>query len=173
MKFKKKSILVFDVECTSLFGTAFAFGAVVIDIKTEKLLDQIELKSLESISDCCGWVKENILPNITDMPSCKTNLELRSVFWKFYQKWKDKAEVWVDVGFPVETNFLNAVANDDLPNREFAMPYPLRDLANFLDVTKSRVEQSGLFDLKQHNPIDDSLASAILIIKLFKNENHE
>ena len=166
---QKKYIFVFDVENTSLIGTSIAFGAVVFDIETHKIVDEIQILSNENLNKCSDWVKENVLPEINDMPTCKTDLEMRTTFWNFYTKWKDKAEVWADVAFPVETQFLTDVANDDIKNREFAMPYPLFDIANFIDINEDRIKLSGLQNLKQHNPKDDSLASAVCIINYFKS----
>jgi len=167
--FTKKQILVFDVENTSLIGNAFAFGAVVVDVKTSELIESIELLSTESLNKCSDWVKENVIPALKDMPVCKTDFELRTTFWNFYTKWKNKAEIWADAGFPVETKFLTDIAKDDIKNREFEMPYPLRDIANFIDVNTDRIKLSGLKNLKRHNPKDDSLASAICLINHLKN----
>lgn len=169
MEFNKDLILVFDVESTSLMGSAIAFGAVVVDVQTRKVVDEAQLMSAENLSKCCTWVTENVLPKLNDMPTCETDFELRTAFWYFYKEWKDKAETWSDAGFPVETQFLTNVAKDNLPNREFAMPFPLRDVANFIDVNKDRIKLSGLKNLKRHHPMDDSLASAVAIIKHFKN----
>ena len=160
---------MFDVESTSLMGTPFAFGAIIINVKTLEIVDEIQLMSTESLSICCHWVKKNVLPMLTEMPTCETDYQLRSTFWDFYQKWKVKAEIWADASFPVETQFLLKVAKDDLANREFAMPFPLYDVANFIDVSLDRIKLSGLRNLNQHNPTDDSKASAIAIIEHFKN----
>ena len=169
----KKFLFVFDVESTSLFGVPFAFGAVVVDVKTAKVIDEIEMKSTENISESCFWVRENVLPNLIDMLTCETNLEMRTAFWNFHTKWKDKADVWADVVFPVEANFLIQVAKDDIANREFEMPYPLRDISNFIDISENRIELSGLKNLKPHNPKDDSLASAIALINYLRKNGKE
>lgn len=167
--FKQNKILVFDVENTSLIGSGFAFGAVVADVDTAEIVETIELLSTENLNKCSGWVKENVLDKLKNMPTCKTDLELRTSFWEFYNKWKGKAQIWADAGFPVETQFLTDIAKDDIKNREFAMPYPLHDIANFIDISKNRIELSKLEGLKQHNPKDDSLASTICLINHFKN----
>ena len=166
---EKQQIFVFDVENTSLIGIGFAFGAVVIDKQTSKIIDEIELFSLENINKVSDWVRQNVLPELSDMPTCKTDFELRTAFWNFYRKWKDKAQIWADCAFPVETQFLTDIAKDDIVNREFQMPFPLYDVANFIDVSVDRIKFSGLKKLKPHNPKHDSLASAICIINHFKN----
>jgi hypothetical protein len=169
MKFSKHFILMFDVENTSLMGSPIAFGAVVVNVETLEIVDKIQLMSTESLSTCSHWVKINVLPKLTKVPTCETDFQLRTAFWNFYQKWKDKAEIWADAGFPVETQFLLKVAKDDLINREFSMPFPLFDVANFIDVAIDRIKRSGLKNLNQHNPMHDSKASAIVIIDHFKN----
>lgn len=167
MNFTKEHIFVFDVESTSLMGTAFAFGAIVMNTKTKEIVDKTGLLSTDPINKYADWVQQNVLPKVESLPKCNTNLELRSAFWAFYTKWKDKTEIWSDCAFPVETNFLSAVALDDIKNREFLMPFPLRDIANFITLEKDRIKLSGLNDLNPHHPIDDSFASATCIINHF------
>lgn len=140
--------LIFDVEATSLFGTAIAVASVVVD-ENKKVVDSIELCSEEYFEECSDWVKQNVLPKIKDMPRCKNNKEMRELFWNFLQKHKD-AQVWVDCGYPVETNFLNTIAHDDIAHRELAMPYPLYEIA-----VKSLE--------KEHNPMQDVMTSLSFI----------
>ena len=157
------------MESTSLYGTEFSVGAVVIEIYERKYGKAIEikekfiLKSLEGERNATDWVKENVVPYLKDIESVETDRELRDRFWDFYNKHKD-CEIWADVCYPVETNFLTQVCKDDLANREFSMPYPLRDISSILPVDIDRIEYSGLTDLKKHNPLDDSLASAYSLI---------
>ena len=106
----KPNILVFAVESTSLFGTAFAVGAVVID-KTGKELDTFQLLSKQGKELASDWVKKNVLPHLEHMPTCDRDLELRDSFFEFYIKHKDTCEIWADCAFPVETNFLNEIAS--------------------------------------------------------------
>lgn len=190
-----KNLFVFDVEATSLYGVAFAFGAVVYELIETRIsnaprgikpnerycnatgrdlypstikkewvqIDSIELLSKESLVDCVDWVKENVLPSLREMPTCETNVELRTKFYEFYMKHKDSCDIYSDVNFPVETNFLSVVVKDDLDNSQWNMPYPLLDVSNFVDVSIDRVEkyqkETGI-SLRKHNPLDDSIASA-------------
>jgi hypothetical protein len=163
---KKENLLVFDVEATSLHGTGFAVGCIVTNYKGKEI-DKFELMSLEGAAKANEWVKGNVIPNLQDMKTCDTDLELRNEFFKFYQKHADKCNVYSDVNFPVETNFLSQVANDDLIHREFSMPYPLFDIAMFVDVTIDRCEkyekETGL-KLRKHNPTDDSISSLYCLL---------
>jgi hypothetical protein len=161
-----KNLFVFDCESTNLHGTTFAFGCIVAD-KTGKEIDRFELLSLEGKEKASPWVKENVMPSLSDMPTCETDLELRNRFFEFYMKHKESCDVYSDVNYPVETNFLSSVVNDDLKNREWLMPYPLNDIAMFIDVNIDRCEfyqkETGN-RLRKHNPTDDSIASLYCLL---------
>lgn len=160
-----KNIFVFDVEATSLHGTAFAVGAVVID-KNGVIIDQFSLLSTKSIPLVNFWVYENVLPTIQNMPTCETDLELRNKFYDFYVKHKETCDIWSDCNWPVETNFLSQIVNDDLQNREFNMPYPLKDVSTIIDVNIDRMDfckKMGITGFLKHNPLDDAKASGIII----------
>lgn len=163
----KPYLLIFDVESTHLFGEGFAVGAIVFD-RNGNEIDRFELLSNEGILKAGQWVKENVLPYILDMPRCNTNLELRNSFYNFYLKYKDNSEIWCDCGFPVETNFLNQIVNDDLEERQWKMPYPLKDISTLIDIDIDRAKECGLEGLRKHNPFDDSLSSGICLLKYLK-----
>ena len=126
------------------------------------IIDSFELLSLEGKEKAGEWVKGNVIPNLSDMPTCKTDLELRNRFFDFYMKYKENCNVYSDVNYPVETNFLAAVVADDIETREWSMPYPLFDISMTVDVSINRCEkykkETGL-KLRKHNPTDDSIAS--------------
>ncbi len=167
----KPNFLVFDVEATNLHGTGFAVGAVVLDRSTGELIDKFEAKAESQEGFCCQWVKENVLPHLTTMPVIYNIIPLRGAFFDFYKKHKDTAEIWADVAYPVETNFLEAIFNDRPLSREFEMPYPLKDISTLIDVNIDRNEMSGLPFLRKHHPGDDALASAICLVKHFQLQN--
>jgi len=166
----KKNIFVFDVESTDLHGKGFAVGAIVLDAKTGEEVDSFLLKSFEGEKDSCEWVKTNVLPWLKDYPAVATGTELRNRFWKFYLEHKDDCEVWADVAYPVETNFLEEVYRDDPENRAFAMPYPLCDISSHVDVNVDRVKFSELMGLEKHNPFHDALASAFSLFRVSANK---
>jgi hypothetical protein len=74
------NILLFDVESTSLHGTGFAVGAIVVN-KGGSEIDRFELLSKEGATKIGDWVKENVLPSLSDMPTCETDTELRNRFF--------------------------------------------------------------------------------------------
>lgn len=151
-----KNIFVFDVESISLHGEGFAVGAIVSD-KNGIILEKFELLSLEGKEKAGDWVKENVIPHLLEMPTCKTSLELRTAFYDFYMKHRDTSEIWSDCNFPVETNFLSAIVNDDPNQRQWNMPYPLKDISTIVDVNIDR--NKDFPNLRKHHPLDDSIAS--------------
>lgn len=151
------NILVFDVESTSLHGTAFAVGAIVVNEEGIEI-DRFELLSKEGTKKVNEWVKQNVIPNLSDMPTCETDKELRTAFYDFYMKYKETSEVWSDCNFPVETNFLSSIVNDDLESRQWNMPYPLKDISTIVDINLDRIKEYPK-SLRKHNPLDDSIAS--------------
>lgn len=159
-----KNIFLFDVESTSLHGTGFAVGAVVVN-KDGTEIDRFELLSKEGAEKVGDWVKENVLPSLSEMPTCETDKELREAFFSFYIKHKETSEIWSDVNFPVETNFLHAIVNDAPNEREWSMPYPLKDASTIIDINIDRCAECGLSNLRKHNPLDDSRASVYLLLK--------
>ena len=160
----KKNILLFDVEAISLHGGAFAVGAIVAD-ENDEIIDKFSLKSLEGERNVGDWVKQNVLPSLTDMPTCKTNLDLGNKFYNWYLKHMDNCEIWSDVNYPVETNFLSALVSNDPIAREWKMPYPFYDVADFVDVNVDRAQASGIPGLRKHHPMDDAIASFHCLIK--------
>jgi hypothetical protein len=156
-----KNLFVFDCESTSLHGSIFAVGCIVADQKGKEI-DRLELLSLEGKEKAGDWVKKNVIPNLQDMPTCNTDLELRNKFFDFYMKHKESSNIYSDVNYPVETNFLAAVVADDLKTREWSMPYPLFDIAMSVDINIDRCEKYAIETgkaLRKHNPADDSIAS--------------
>lgn len=162
----KKNLFVFDCESTSLHGSTFAVGCIVANHEGREI-DRFELLSLEGKEKAGDWVKGNVIPNLSDMLTCKTDLDLRNRFFDFYMKHKDSCDIYSDVNYPVETNFLADVVSDDMNNREWSMPYPLHDIAMFVDMSIDRCEKYAKETgkkLRKHNPTDDSIASLYCFI---------
>ena len=153
------------MESTDLHGKGFAVGAIVLNAKTGEEVDSFMLKSFEAEKESCEWVKKNVLPWLKDMPAVPTDRELRDRFWKFYTEHKDTCDIWADVAYPVETNFLESLFRDDPENRAFAMPYPLLDISSHVDVSIDRVKFSQLMGLEKHNPFHDARASAFSLLR--------
>jgi hypothetical protein len=161
---KKENIFIFDVESTSLYGTGFAVGAVVYNLGGTEV-DRFEMLSVQGAWDANPWVKENVIPHLKDMPEVMYNITLRQKFYQFYLKHKDTADIWSDCNFPVETNFLAEIVKDSPTDREFAMPYPLKDISTIVDINIDRAKECGIPGLRKHNPLDDARASAYFLLK--------
>lgn len=160
----KKNIMIFDVESTSLYGEAFAVGAIIAD-DNNHIIEKFAMLSTDVADKANDWVKENVLPHLqTGIPTCKTGVELRTAFYEWYMKHRENCKVFSDVNYPVETNFLNAVVNDDIEARQWNMPYPLYDVANFVNVNIDRNESGKGLGMRKHHPLDDSLCSYYCLI---------
>ena len=164
-----KNIFIFDVEATDLYGVGFCVAAIVATQKGE-IIDQFCLMSIESISECCDFVKTKVYPALKDIPCCDTNKELREKFFNFYMKYKE-CQIWSDVNFPVETKFLHDVVLDDTENRMWNMPYPLLDMSTIVNVNIDRHNEYKRDNpdkkLMMHNPLDDCKASLHCLLKFF------
>jgi hypothetical protein len=165
--------LIFDIESDGLFGKGFAYAYVKLDennniIELDSCMSQIEVKD--------EWVRQNVLPMRT-LKNVHTNKALRNSFFEVLKKSKD-CQIWGDVVFPVETNFLEEVANDDIESRKFEMPYPLFDISTIRDINIPRIKtfnedmyklypqlinSLSVYNLKEHNPLHDVLASTYLL----------
>lgn len=160
-----KNLFIFDVEATSLHGEGFAVGAIVID-PAGKEIDSFEMMSVEGANAASEWVQENVIPHLDLMSTCVTNKQLRDAFFEFYMKHKETCEIWSDVNYPVETNFLAAILADNPIDREWSMPYPLKDISTLVDMDIDRHAVCGIHNLQKHNPLDDSRASAECLKKV-------
>ncbi len=74
-------------------------------------------------------------------------------------KHMETCDIWSDVNYPVETNFLEDVCNDDREEREFLMPYPLKDISTIVSLDVPRWPNANV-----HNPLEDAKASANCLI---------
>ena len=145
----------------------------MFDAATHEIVEKQALFAQEGIQMCNEWVKENVLPYLQDILVCNSIHELRESFWRLYDKYREQSTILVDCGFPVETNFLSDVCRQDLEKKEFLMPFPIIDVANFISIDIDRNEvyekETGL-KLRKHNPIDDCIASYYCYTKIYNAE---
>ncbi len=154
-------IFVFDVESMGLYGEAFAVGWVVDDYFEGEIDSGYISMPTDGLIAAYGerkWLEENIFPNlpaptiteadIAEFKEANPKLKfqelsdyysyvLRSQFWKILQKWLDKgALIWVDCGFPIETNFLNLCIADNIIRSDFTyIFYFINDLVTLMFLT--------------------------------------
>lgn len=170
--------MVIDVESSSLVGTPIAVGWGVFRKDDCDIVagGAIRLSSSEiDKTKPSDFVRQNVIPAITGILATDSPAHFREFFWEHYQKYVPSCDIWVDCGFPVETGFFRDVAMDDLPNREFKLPYPLYDLGNFLHPNIKRVPLGeephvDFLRLPEHHPIRDLVASAAEIWELYRRD---
>lgn len=173
----ESTILSFDVESNGLHGEAFAVGAVLIKAN-ETIIDEFTGRS-PITGQVDVWVKENVLPVITDMPEDYPDTKaLRTAFWQWYKGAKAAADyILVNNGYPSEARFLIASQDDDLNDRADEHPFPLLELGSLLlQVGVRPLAPKKLFvaeKLKgntdqQHHPRYDAWVAALAAIKALK-----
>lgn len=166
--------MMFDGESFNLHGATFAIGYVVIDEDGNELengIARLSDKTIElHISNLPDdWVAKNVVPVIKDVElKFDFTYELEDWFWHKWIEWKGKDTKLVsDVAWPVETNLLSRVVTLDIKNREWEGPYPLLDLASYLDalgidpITTFERKDS---ELPAHNPLNDARQSARIFL---------
>lgn len=165
----KTKLLCFDLETNGLHGQAFAVGALVIDAQG-KTLDEFTAR-IPAVGELDEWVKDNVLPSITDMPETHKNYQdLRQAFWDWYIIARQESDyVLVDNGYPVEYRFLLDCQQDNITARYWQHPFPLIELSSLVlplggetskrQLQKKVMEQFGSF--RPHHPLDDARLSAL------------
>ena len=97
---KVTKVFSWDVESNGLWGAAFAIGAVLYEDGEEK---KKFYARCPIAGDVNPWVKENVLPQMEDMPvTHNTYEEMLSAFAKFFLENKADAKVIFHMGVPVE-----------------------------------------------------------------------
>lgn len=169
-----KNIFMFDAESNGLQGDAFAFGAVVMDPESGKVIDSCEGRC-PIVGKVDSFVTERVLPSLSNMSTdCETGLDMRNKFWDFLQQHKETSNIWTDCQWPVEARFLLACVDDDKGGkRDFCGPFPLYDLSNFVDPNMNREKYAGNLitgkSVRKHHPVWDSEVSALCLIKYERN----
>lgn len=77
----------------------------------------------------------------------RSTFEVRLDFWTQWERWRDRVDLWADVGWPVESRFLAECVDDGRDGkRDMEGPYPLLDVETALRVIPSarREKEPGL-----------------------------
>lgn len=159
----------FDAETNGLWGQAFAIGALVYDENGAEIGRFVGRLPDTEVTD--GWVRENVLPKITDIPVTHQSYDaLLADFAAFYKANKDGADVVVHMGYIVEARILRDLHDKGLIG-DWDGPYPLYDVSGNLQaagadptsVDKFAAEHNLLVDEfagGTHNPLYDSAVAA-------------
>ena len=170
---KDTKILSFDIETNDLHGTAFAVGAVVVDIKGN-VIDAFVGRT-KIVCAVHEWVQQKVLPVISDMPINYVSYEeLREAFWRWYVSAEEKSDyVVVNNGYPIEYKFLLDCQSADLETRYWQHPFPILDLSSLLimlgenknEFIKEFMHESNF---KPHHPLHDATVTALAAFKAFR-----
>lgn len=167
----KMKIFSFDAETNGLWGQAFAIGALVYDEEGAEIARFVGRLPDTEVTD--GWVRENVLPKITDIPVTHNDYAaLLADFAKFYLANKEGADVVVHMGYIVETKVLRDMHDGGLIG-DWDGPYPMFDVSGNLQaagkdptsVDKFVAEHNlsvGEFAGGTHNPLYDSAVAAVV-----------
>ncbi|MHA1540809.1 MAG: hypothetical protein ACTSXL_02765 [Alphaproteobacteria bacterium] len=152
-----------DVEATSLRGEGFAIGGFIRQGKN--ILTEFELLSEEGAKKAGDWVKENVLPHLKEMPTCKTQKELRKYYFDIFNAVKGKV-LELNKLNPWDTSVLRqkfaVVYDNGMPvESQFEMDCWKQALENAKDDEKFGIELGGAYmpieistvlDVKGYNP---------------------
>lgn len=164
-----RTFFVFDVESVGLHGEGFAVGGGVflengaIQYGFTFACDPREAKGEDSDRE---WVNENI-PLID--PTHRSPKQVRKAFWNEWVKAKARnpeITMAAECGWPVEANFLHACIADDPEDRKWKGPYPLHDIASFMQAAgmdPMKTYERTASELPAHHPYADAVLSARLL----------
>ncbi|MDD4108601.1 MAG: hypothetical protein PHH93_07775 [Prolixibacteraceae bacterium] len=173
-----RKIFSFDAETNGLWGKAFAIGALVYDENGAEIARFVGRLPDTEVTD--QWVKDNVLPQITDIPVTYQNYEqLLADFALFYKENKQDADIIVHMGVPVESKVLIDMHTLGFIG-DWDGPYPLHDVSGNLQaagadptsVDKFVAEYNlsvGKFEGGTHNPLYDSAAAAVVYRLLLRH----
>jgi|ADurb_Oil_03_Slu_FD_contig_21_1035045_length_699_multi_8_in_0_out_0_1 hypothetical protein len=162
-------VISFDAETDGLWGQAFALGALVYDERGNEVARFVGRLPDEAVAN--EWVRENVLPQMTEIPVTHQNYEqLLADFAKFYLAHKEGADVIVHMGYIVEAKVLRDMRELGLIG-EWDGPFPLYDVSGNLQAAGADPVSVDQFAAKHgidvaefeggtHNPLYDSAVTA-------------
>lgn len=165
-----KHFLVFDVESIGIHGEGYAVGALVC--RAGSCIQECSFWAACDPAKAAGddedrkWIADNIPPIAT---THETPAEVRAAFWRYWLEQKARIPNLVmaaECGWPVEARFLAACVDEQMPASKWAGPYPLHEVASFMeaagmDVMATYERQSH--ELPRHHPLADARLSARLL----------
>ena len=174
----KKIVAVLDVESMGLYGRAFSYGIVIGDLNGN-VIEEIykysegdyKLGIYEASENDVLWIEKNVKPSLEESNCYFSRKE-------FYQDWlrikkEYDCDLFADVPFPVETNFISAIVfqyiiAENIEVFEFS-PYPLLDVTSFR-IAKGLPEYFDRLpnELPIHNALNDARQSYRGLIEALK-----
>lgn len=168
-------MMVFDVESIGLHGEGFAVGWTIINefgVEITSALIACDPDAAEGLPTNRQWIKENV-PTFYSLIYCDKPEDVREKFWAEWENWKQKGAVlFAECAWPVEANFLEACVLTHLNKREFQGPYPLHEIASFMQaagMNPMATYPREPRELPAHNPLADARQSARLLMTAFRS----
>lgn len=173
----KNIVAVLDVESMGLYGRAFSYGIVIGDLKGNVLEEIYKYSELAyehawnwcNIPDDIKWIEQNVKPLLGNS-NCKDLLVNFKDDWLRIKK-KYNCDLFADVPFPVETNFITRMINHCVMKDDIfsISPYPLLDVTSFR-IAKGLPEYFDRLpnELPIHNALNDARQSYRGLIEAFK-----
>jgi len=128
----KKKIVFFDVETDGLYGSFLTAALIVADWDGNEIERAYYGIKRENMHVTEPWVKENVLPKLGSYEECESETELLQKTWEFWLKYEEDAYMVCDVGYPVESRFLQACVALNRAENTGKAPFPLVDLSSLL-----------------------------------------
>lgn len=169
---KSRIVLVIDVESIGLHGQGYAVGAVLLNGREEISAFRYACPPGNANGSDFDrkWVSENIpeIPCTHDAP-----FGVEEAFWGQWERIKKAhpdAVMAAECGWPVEANFLEACIQNDEPNRRFAGPYPLHEIASFMEAAGMDPMASYPYEAgeQKHDPLADARQSSRLLLEALR-----
>lgn len=163
----KDLLLVFDVESVGLHGAGFAVGAVIVSRATGERVKEFYAGCPSATAtgqpDDREWISKNVDPTLPKATHEFPHL-VREAFWSLWREWHDRADMWVDCGWPVEANFLSLCVREYPVERKWQGPYPLNEIATVLGDDALTAFPRLPDELPAHNPLNDARQSARILV---------
>lgn len=171
---KRNLFFVFDVESVGLHGPAFAVGYTVVDLAGNEVTwgrhvwqwaRSIDVHVATVDYEDMAWCRAHIPAMPVD---CQEPKDLRDKFWAAWERFRERAWMVVDCGWPVEAKFLEECVRDDPVARKWLGPYPLLDIAPIAaalgqDPTEPALRKPTEFPI--HDPLADARQTARLWVE--------
>jgi len=176
-----KNYFIFDVESVGLYGEGFAVaggiyrrdGSCIKEFAFHCFSGNASGGSFEDRQ----WINDNVTVHESSI-EFNSPCRIQDVFWNewIYANLIYDAVVFVECGFPVETNFVRVcIDNEMISSRSQDSPYPMHEIATVMlcagmDPMKTYDRLPN--ELPAHEPLADSRLSARLLFEaLNKLEN--
>lgn len=167
----KNKLVFIDVETDGLYGGFLTVALIATDLEGNELerayygirKDKMEIKE--------PWVMENVLPKLGEYEPCKDEGELLEKAWNFWLRYQEEAYAVCDVGYPVETRFLQACVEKDVSGYAMKAPFPLLDLSSILYAKgyEPLINREELIKEPCRDMVHNALYDVETSIKIWKN----